>query len=165
MAKTEERKLAKWFYVHKGKQFKEIAIEVGVSAKTITQWAQKYNWKAERAAILSDPRQRIENIKQIISNLADERISLSDKILTAEKNKDLEQASDYRKQIAQIDAAVANWNKTLTTIDKDTKVTLAQYLYVMDKIFMSMRRYDEQLFLKSIQFQEQHLNDIVIELG
>ena len=165
MAKTEERKLAKWLFVHKGKTFKEIAVEVGVSAKTITQWSQKYNWKAERTAILSNPEKRIENIKQIITNLADERLDFNKKILEAEKNKDLELASNLRKQVAQIDSAVANWNKTLATIDKDTKVTLSQYLYVMDKIFMALSKYNEELFLKTIDFQEQHLNDAAIELG
>ena len=62
MAKDRERKLAHWLFVHKGKTIKEIQTQVDVSQKTLSGWIKKYNWKAERTALLSNPQQRIENI-------------------------------------------------------------------------------------------------------
>ena len=165
MAKEQERKLAKWHYVQKGKNLKEISLIVNVSLKTLSNWANKYNWKAERSALLSNPLQRIDNIKQIITTLADERLDLTNKLKEAEHNKDKEQIPELRQQIARIDTAVANWNKTLAQLDKDSQVTLTQYLYVMDSIFNSLRQFDEKLFLKTLNFQEQHINKIAVELG
>ncbi len=165
MAKEQERKLAHWLFVQKGKSLKEIKEQVNVSMKTLSAWVNKYNWKAERTALLSSPEQRIDNIKQIITTLADERLELSNKLKQAEQDKDKEQITEIRSQIARIDTAVANWNKTLAQLDKDAQVTLTQYLYVMDSIFSALRNYDEKLFLKTLDFQELHVREVAIKLG
>ena len=67
---------------------------------------------------------------------------------------------ELHKKIAQIDDGVSKWNKTLTNIDKDSKISLSTYLQVMEMIFEALQSHDEALFLKTIDFQDVHLNDV-----
>jgi len=165
MAKDKERRTAHILYVEQGKSAKDIAELIGVSEKTISGekgWVNKFGWKEERTARVTSKEKRIENIKKIIDNIATNRLELEIKLTeTAEK----EEQEKIRMHIAQIDSGVANWNKTLMQMDKDSKVTLSVYIHVMERIFKSLQIFNQDLYLKTLDFQEMHINQISIELG
>jgi len=162
--KKNEWRTARSLYIEQGKTAKEIAELLGVTPKTVGNWINDYHWKKERDARMASPANRIENIQNIIGNLSEERLELDRKVKEAEKAEDTDEVNRLYKRISAIDDAVSKWNKTLTTIDKDSKVSLSTYLYVMDMIFKSMNAFNPKLFMDTINFQEQHVNDIAERL-
>jgi len=159
MAKDQERAIAHNLYVEQGKTAKEISALLHVSEKTIRAWvnANDEAWKKERNARTTSPLKRIENIREIIGNLADRRINLGKELITLEKDGDNEAIEAKRKEISQIDDAVSKWNKTLKDLDKENRVSLAGHLKIMDEIFDTMRHFDEKLYYNTIKFQEHYL--------
>ena len=160
MAKLKEQKVARIMYVEQGKTAKEIAGLLDITEVTISKWVNKLGWKGLRSARVAIPSIRTENIRQIINGLTEDRIQYASDLREAEQEKNAELAMEYHKRIAQIDDAVSKWNKTLTNIDKDSKISLSTYLQVMEMIFEGLRAHDEALFLKTIDFQDVHLNDV-----
>lgn len=159
MAKEKEQKIARLLYVEQGKTAKEISSLIGVSEQTLTKWVNKLGWRDQRNAIIANPGIREDNIKQLINELSEQRLNMSRELREAESKKDSALAFDIRKQLSQIDDAVSKWNKTLQNIKKESQISLSVYLSVMEMIFDDLRMYDEKLFLKTLDFQEQHLND------
>lgn len=153
-------RLARILYVEQGKTAKDTAEMVGVSEATVSKWVNKYNWKGQRAARLTAPMARTENIKQIINQLTEDRILYSQELREAEHNKDAKLVMELYRKIAQVDDAVSKWNKTLTNIDKENRITLSVYLQVMEMLFDELKRFDETLYIKMLDFQEVHLNDV-----
>lgn len=160
MAKEKEIKLAHHFYVKDGKTAKDISALIGVTEKTIGTWVNKYGWKQERDAVLFSAEAQISNIKQIISNCAEEHLLLSKQAIEADKAKDKELANSLREQMATLSDQVSKWNKTLENIDKTNQISLAVRLTVMRQIFEAMSNYDSKLFLQTIDFQEKYIHDI-----
>lgn len=160
MAKQKEQKVARIMYVEQGKTAKEIAGLLDVTEATIGKWVKKYGWKDSRTARIATPSVRTENIRQIINQLVEDRIQYASELRDAEQEKNAEMVMELHKKIAQIDDGVSKWNKTLTNIDKDSKISLSSYLQVMEMIFEGLRAHDEALFLKTIDFQDVHLNDV-----
>ncbi len=159
MAKDRERQTAKLYYVDHNLTAKEVAGRVGVTEKTIGGWIEKYHWKAERDAKNASPAKRINNIKQIISNLSDEWLELDRQVKKAETDKaDPKDIAELRSRIKSIDDAVSKWNKTLENIEKDSQVPLATYIYVMEDIFQALLNYNRDLYMKLVDFQEMHIN-------
>jgi len=166
MAKEAERKTARILYVYQGRDGKEIASLVGVSEKTISDWVNKFKWKAARTANVTGRDNRIENIKQIIDGFAQNKLELQDKLNELVKSKgNKDEISELRQELARIDSGVANWNKTLETVDKESKVSLSSYLYVMEKVFNALRTFDTKTYLRTVAFQEHHVIDVSKELG
>lgn len=165
MAKDSEKRLAYNWYVHFGKTAKEISQLVGVSEPTMVKWVKVGEWKKEREARSASPTKRLENIKAITGNLAEERIALSKKLSKAEKEGNTSEVETIRKATCGIDDAISKWNKHLQQIDKENAITLSVYLEVMDSIFNAMQHHDSALFMKTISFQEAHVNNISIKLG
>lgn len=165
MAKTKELQVAKFFYVDKLATAVEAATQAGVSERTLSKWVTKYGWKAEREARVGSQSSRTENLKETISLASQERIALSGELKDALALGDIKQIADLRQQIARVDAGVANWNKTLSSLDKEYKITLSTYLEVMDQIFDALRVYNMELFLKTTDFQEQHIHSVSARLG
>jgi len=165
MAKEKERKTAYILFVNEGKNRKEISQLLGVSEHTVGAWVDKFEWTKERAARNASPTKRIENVKAILAELGEQRLDLSRQLKEAETEGDAERVNDIRTQIEKKDLAVANWNKHLMTIDKDSKISLANYLHVMESIFYAMRLFDTKLYMQTIEFQEYHLHQKTIELG
>lgn len=165
MAKPKERQIARFYYVDKLSTAAEAAKEAGVAEKTLSQWVTKYGWKAEREARASSQNNRTENLKETISLASQERIALSASLATAIETGDIKEVAEIRQQIARVDAGVANWNKTLSNLDKEYKITLNIYLEVMDQVFDALRAYDMVLFLKTTDFQEQHIHSVSARLG
>lgn len=157
MAKKDERKLAKHYYLQGDKSQKEIAVIVNVREATIGSWIRKYGWDNLRAAQTASKENAIDNIKNIILGIAEDRLRLT-KELSAATEKELQQ--DIRRQIASLDDGVSKWNKTLENLDKNNKITLQVYLYVMEDIFKALRTYEPKLAYQLIDFQENHVHNI-----
>jgi hypothetical protein len=160
MAKEKEKRIARILFVEQNKEAKTISDLIGVSEQTLSKWVNLGNWREERNARLANPSVRIDNIRQIINGMSEERIELTNRIKQAELQGDLKEASTLRSQVAHIDDAVAKWNKTIATVNKESQITLSNYLVVMEMIFEDLRKFDEKLFLKTIDFQERHINDV-----
>ena len=165
MAKEKEKKIAKILYIEQNKDAKEISTLIGVSEVTLSKWVNENNesWKKQRNARMSNPSVRTDNIKQIINDLSEQRITLGHQLKIAERDSDLEECTLTRKSIASIDDAVSKWNKTLTSIDKENQVTLSSYLAVMEMLFEAIKAYDEKLFFNTLDFQEVHLNEVSLK--
>lgn len=166
MAKDRERRTAQILYVDQNLTAKDVAERVGVTEKTVGDWALKNHWKALRDAKNSSPAKRINNIKQIISNLSDEWLDVDREVKRLERDGgDPKIIAETRSRIKGIDDAVSKWNKTLENIEKDSNVTLSTYLYVMEDIFDSLAGFNRDLYVKLVDFQEHHINKVSTKLG
>ncbi len=166
MRKDKERNTAHILYIEQGKSAKEIAELLGVSEKTISVWVNKYGWKSRLTAKVTSRDARIDNLKRIIDNIAEQRIELQAELSDLVKtNSDKERRQQIRMEMAGIDGTIANWNKTLEHAEKETRITLGTYLTVMERVFRAMQVFDSKLHYQTIAFQEQHTTDITNELG
>lgn len=157
-----KRRVAKHMYVHQGKTAKEIAEVLSVAQKTIGEWVKKYNWREEKNSREVAPQKRRENLEKIFDDLAKDRIRLVGEIEAEEKmpQPDSDRIMELRKQIAQIDDGAAKWNKRFLSAEKESSVSPAQYIQVMDQIFEAIARYDYTLYQKLLDFQDLHLCEI-----
>ncbi len=158
--KDKEREVARIMYTKQGLDARTIAGRLNLNIKTVYRWIKQYNWQALRSAELTKPTQRLENIRQIIFDLAEQRLAISNQIKEAEKKADKDTIAQLRKDLAQIDNAASYWNKVLAQIDKESKVSLAQYLLIMEEIFEALRQYDPKIFIQTIEFQEYYLQKL-----
>ncbi len=129
----------------------------------MSKWVNDNNWREERNARLSAPGVRSENIKQLINDLSEQRLSLSRELKEAEAEGDNTLCGEIRSRIARVDDSVSKWNKTLETIGKQNTVSLSTYLSVMEMIFDALRAHDEKLYLQLLDFQEVHLNNVSLK--
>lgn len=157
-----KRTVARHMFVAEKRTAKEIAETLKVAQKTIGDWVGKYGWKEERDAKAISATKRVENLERIITGMAEKRLKLERQVEDEEARKapDREVIDRLRKEIAQVDYAVANWNKSLANVRKETKTTLVQYLQVMEDIFQSMAKYNYQVYLSTLDFQECHVLEI-----
>jgi len=166
MAKDRERNTARILYVNEGKSGKEIALMLNIAEKTVSAWVEKYAWKSARTAKVTSSDNRIANLKRIIDDIAEERLQLQAELadLTKTKSNEAKQKA-IRIAMAAIDGTVAQWNNVLINAEKETKITLGVYLTVMQRVFKAMYLFDAVMHNQTIAFQDQHINDITIELG
>lgn len=164
MAKNRERQLAKELYM-KGKQQNEIASLVNVQEKTVGDWVKKYNWKAERDSRVNSQSSTVENYKRILSMLSQKRLDLIPEMEKAEAGRNEELMADLTRRSMQIADEVSRYNKALENLDQENRVSLSTYIGVMDDIFKALQEYDPKLFMKLLDFQEEHLSDISLKLG
>lgn len=156
MAKEKERRTARILYVEQGKSGKEIAELLSVNEKTISEWVNKYGWKKARTAAVSSKENRVDNLMLIVDQLAADRLELSAKL---KQIQDEESIKALRSQIVDIDNAISKWTKQIESVNKEGSITLGTYLSVMKSIFTALQRYSPELYLKTLDFQEQHLNE------
>lgn len=164
MAKEKEMQLAHHYFVEKGKTAKESAALAGVGEQTMSKWVNKFGWKAEREARALSASARTANIEAVIIDLAAERIDTARLLKEVLRDGDRETASRLRQELARIDDGAAKWNKTLESAKKEGRVHLATYLDVMERIFNALRQFDMPLYLKTIDFQEQHTHDVAAQM-
>lgn len=169
MAKEKERRTAHILFVEHDKTAKDISALVNVSEKTLSAWINKYGWKQERDARVLSPYKRQENIRQIITSLSEERLALQRSLRhlpgDALSDENPHRASEIRSAISKIDDAVSKWNKTLDNMTAEARISLTTYLSVMDGIFNALRCYDAALYVKTIDFQEEHVREITEKLA
>ncbi|MRG45508.1 hypothetical protein GFS24_10300 [Chitinophaga sp. SYP-B3965] len=165
MGKDKERSIAWKMFVVQGKTQKEIAITLRLQEKTVGQWVNKHGWKAERNARQNSLAERSENIKKVISNITEQRLKLEEdrKAAIVDGNKELEYELD--KQAVVIADEISKWNKALLSLDKDNRITLDTYLEIMDDVFKALGHFDNALYLKTLDFQEQHIQTMSLKLG
>lgn len=164
MAKDKERQMGYYYYVEKNRSAKEASLLSGVTEATFSAWVRKFGWKSQREARAMSCGTRTENIKQLIDELAAQRIALGRELDLAVAEKDDKLASDIRRQLAAVDDGAAKWNKALAAAAKEGKITLTIYLDVMEQIFGALRNADEHLYLQTLSFQEQHIHEVSIKL-
>lgn len=157
MAKDRERKHAESLYVDKGCTAREVAAKVGVTEATVSGWVSKYGWKARREATTISAVSRFENIRQVVSDLAEERRELKRDLDNALRIGDEAAAAEIRKTIARLDDGVAKWNKALESARDEAQISLSTYLEVMERIFNALRENNEKVYLQTLEFQEQHI--------
>lgn len=157
-----KRTVAHHMYIVEKRTAKEIAETLKIAQKTVGEWIKKYGWKEERDAKAISATKRIDNLERIITDMAEKRLKLEREIdeEEARQKPDRDKIENLRKEVAQVDYAVANWNKSLTNVRKESKTTLVQYLQVMEDIFQHLAKYNYQVFLSTLDFQEHHILEI-----
>ncbi|MCO5253624.1 MAG: helix-turn-helix domain-containing protein [Bacteroidetes bacterium] len=165
MAKKKGERLAAFEMFCNGKLQKEIAAAVGVTEKTISDWAKDENWKAERDARLNSAQKRAEDIKEVISHLTERRLAIFREIKEAEEKKDQQTVLWLKKEAVAVGQETAMHTKALLAIDKEQRINLGIYIEIMEDIFKHLQNYDANLYLKTLDFQEYHLSTITEKLG
>lgn len=164
MAKSRERTIAKELYVNQGLTAKAISEKGLATEKTIGNWVRKFGWKKLRDAKQNSTNNRAERIAQVIETLTEQRLDLFSAISEAKKNKDNEALTALQKEAVGIDDGISKWNKALENLNKENKISLSVYIEVMEDIFKNLQAYDPALHLKTLDFQEEHLNTITFKL-
>lgn len=179
MAKEKEKQLARIYYIEQGKTAKFISEKLSLTPKTVGNWIAKYGWKELRNAKENGVDKRIDNIKEVIDGIIEDRgaaRSLLSKskldLAKAQADGETEEAkrfkdlvTDTRKDIVGFDDAISKWNKTLENFDKENKISLSNYIHVMEELFKDLQNFDQPLYLKTLEFQEQHINKVSITIG
>ncbi|WP_300978921.1 DUF1804 family protein [Flavobacterium sp.] len=165
MAKEKEKRIAFDYYTNQGFTAKAISEIVNVSEKTIGDWVEKGNWKSVRDANMNSSQSTFRNIKDLVSELTEQRLDINREIKEAKELGDNNLVLSLRKQAAAISQEVAIQNKALEKLEKENKIALGTYLEVMNDIFKNLENYDKDIYLKTLDFQESHLSTISIKLG
>lgn len=165
MAKEREKKLAFEYYVNQKKTAKDTALQVGVAEKTVGDWIKKGNWKKLQQARVNSKVEQLDNIREVISILTNDRIAIQKEIdqinetilpLDQKKNSIME----LRKQAASVSDEISKWNKTLENIDKENRISISIYLEVMEDIFNNLKENEPSLYTQTLNFQESHIQHI-----
>lgn len=165
MAKEKEKRIAFDYYTKQGFTAKAISEIVNVSEKTIGDWVIKGNWKSVRDAHLNSAQNRASKIKEFISELTEQQLEINIEVKQAKATGDLKRVIELRQQSASISQEVAIQTKALERMDHDNKISLGVYLEVMTDVFKNLEQYDKSIYLKTLDFQENHLSTISIKLG
>lgn len=164
MAKDKERRLAKELFLQ-GKSQKQIAHLTKVQEKTIGEWVKKFGWKEERDARFNSAKSHTESLKTLIGKLTEKRLDLMRAMDNAQKADDDEKYDALQSKANTIADEVSKYNKTLQTLDKENRISLSVYIDVMESIFKAVQVFDSALYMKLLDFQEQHLTDISLKIG
>ncbi len=156
MAKESERRTARILFVEQKKTAKEVSQLVGVTEKTIGTWITKYKWKEARNAAIAAKENQLSNLYQIVDDLVADRIKLSKELKSCN---DGDRQREIRENIAGIDNTINRYNKQIELRNKNNTVTLGVYLSVMKGIFDALQRYNIELYLKTLDFQEHHIQE------
>jgi uncharacterized protein YjcR len=162
MAKDNQRRVAKELFLQ-GKNQKEIARLVNVQEKTMGEWVKKYAWKEERDARLNNAKSQAESLKILIGKLTERRLDLIRTMDQAQKDDDDEKYDALETKASRIADEISKYNKTLLTLDKENRISLSVYLDVMESIFKAIQVFDAELYMKLIDFQDEHLTEISLK--
>lgn len=69
MAKTQEKKVAKVLYTETGLKKEEVAVQLGIQARTLATWIEEGNWDAVKVANISTPKQVITRLHECINDI------------------------------------------------------------------------------------------------
>ena len=164
MAKDKERRLAKELFLQ-GKTQKEIARLAKVQEKTIGEWVKKFGWREERDARFNSSKTHTGNLKSLIGKLTQKRLDLIRFMDKAEKEDDNEKYESYETKANRIADEISKYNKTLQSLDKENRISLSVYLDVMESIFKAVQVYNPDLYMKLLDFQDEHLTEVSLKLG
>lgn len=146
---------------------KEIAEIVGVTEKTISNWANQDKWKDQRTASLLADKNIEENEKLALSNLGDMMISKQQERMelmrVKEEDRDLEAIAKIDKDIISIADAMSKTSAKYFKMNKNNSVNYTLYMKVMESIFDALRTYDKNLFHQTIEFQIVHTQEMALK--
>lgn len=165
MAKEKEKRIAFDYYTNQGFTAKAISDIIDVSEKTLGDWIEKGKWKAVRDSNMNSSTNRAAKIKELVSELTEQQLEINIEIKAAKAIGDKEQVIALRQQSASISQEVAIQTKALERMDTDNRISLGVYLEVMADIFKNLEHFDKEVYLKTLDFQENHLSTISIKLG
>ncbi len=174
--KDEEKKRAKEYFL-KGALQKEIAIKLNVQPKTISKWVKEGGWKALRNTKVNSHKSQIEQTRELISLLTEERIKTQSTLIKLREDLkqyegktdelSLQLVSDLRIKMTELlthskglSDEISKNNKVLENLDKENEVSFSVYLHVMDRVFKALKKDNEKLYLQTIDFQEDHINEV-----
>lgn len=182
MAKDQDKKLAFFYFTEEKMTAKEISEKLKLRPNTVGDWIKKENWKSIRDAKINQSGERLDRIQQVIDDLAVERLQIMQeikeipvKIKQLEKdireipNRNItddmrnevgemkEELKSLKRQTVYIDQGIAMWNKTLSNFHSENKITLTKYIEIMNKIFEALRNENEGLYMKTLDFQRDHI--------
>lgn len=166
MAKNDKlKKAAELMFIDQGKNQKEIALTLAISEQTVSKWANAGKWKLARDARTNSTKKRADDIKAVIANLAERRLDIFKEIELAKESDDKNQIIALNREAVAIGQETAMYSKALEKMDSEQKKTLSVYLEVMDEVFRSLQMFDANLYLQTLNFQEQHIVDVSHKLG
>ena len=164
MGKSSERATAKQLYMS-GKSQKGIAKLVNVQEKTVSNWVTRFGWKQEREARFIGRRTQEENLRKLISDLAEKALRIESEMELARNQNNTDKFLQLQTELNRVTDAASKWNKQFEAIAKENKVSLATYIQVMEQIFEAVRNHSPKLYMDLLDFQEEHLTDISLKLG
>lgn len=146
----------------KGVNQKEIAAALKVSTVTVSNWCTDGGWKSEREARLDNEQSKIDNIQQVIDNLVKLRLSLIYEIETAECDGNTKLSLELQRRQKGIADEISKLRKEKEDIRGEgrKRITLSDYLFVMDSIFRSLQVAAPEKYRDTLDFQEEHVAQI-----
>ena len=164
--KSALRKTAQIMFTEQGKSQKDIADALAVSEKTVSNWAnpkEGLKWKDIRDAKINSYKNRVEDIKRVISNLTERRLQITEELKNAGSDKIL--IAILNREAVGIGDEVSKWTKALEKMDKDNSISLATYIEVMEDIFKHINLKNPKLYMQTLDFQQEHLLTVAEKLG
>jgi transposase len=143
----------------------ETAEMIGVSEKTVSEWARTGGWRELRRARQSAASTANSNLKSIISLLSEQRLRIEQEIHEAQSAGNKEEELELRKKANIISDDLVKINKTLKDNDRSNGITLGVYIDIMDDIFNNLRIFDRELYDRTLDFQSALIQKKTIELG
>jgi transposase len=143
----------------------ETAEMLGISEKTLSEWARAGKWRELRKARQSAVSTANNNLKNIISLLSEQRLKIEQEIHETQTSGEKERELELRKKANIISDDLSKLNKTLKDNDKSNGVTLGIYIDIMDDIFNNLRIFNEDLYNETLEFQSMLIQRKTIELG
>lgn len=155
MAKDQEKKLAKIYFVNQGKTAKEIAQMLSLTEKTVSNWvnSSKPSWKELRNAHSFGNDQLANDFKELVNEAVEKRQALNNDPNATAKDK-------YKATIE-----IRMLNAEYQSIVKKDDLTLEKYVRVMEDIFNALQNKHPKLFIHLLDFQEEYLNEIAIKMS
>lgn len=182
MSNNDKKNSAFHYFTEEKLTAKEIAVKLKCRPNTVGDWIKNGNWKEIRDSKTNQAGERLDRIQQVIDDLAIERLDIMKeikeippqiKILEKEirevPNKNIQadlkievselkdRIKDLKRQTVYIDQGIAMWNKTLASFHSENKITLTRYIEIQELIFNDLRQFDEKIYMKTLDFQHEHI--------
>jgi transposase len=173
---TKLKRAAYEYVVVQGHTQAETSELLGVSEKTLSEWARAGDWRELRKARQSAVSTANNNLKNIISLLSEQRLRTEQEIHEAQRTEDKELELKLRKEASILSDDISKTNKAIKDNEKSNGITLGLYIDVMDDIFNNLSLTDSiivcprcgtemNLFSETLEFQAMLIRKKTIELG
>lgn len=147
MAKDNERRVARIYYVEQGMTAKEISERLGVTENTVGNWVKDGGWKDLRDARVASPDMLITSLKELLQTLTQKRL-------------EAEQEDAEPNVKVKLSDEIAKVSKALEAAKKEGSIPLATYLRVMEEVFDDMRQRLPKIYVTLLDFQHDHIERI-----
>lgn len=141
------------YIVEQGLSQRETSLLLGVSETTLSTWSRDGDWRELRRARQAAYSTTADNMKKIIGLLSERKLAVEQSINEAITSGDKEAELELRREASRLSDDISKQNKALSDSGKEHRITLGVYIDVMDDIFSSLREFDEELYMQTIDFQ------------